>query len=77
MLEDGFGPLRVKTSSAQITEHHAPGDLVGTQVAAVLNLAPKRVVGVTSEVLILASTGADGTVLLSPTPRVTDGSRVA
>lgn len=77
VLEVDFGPLGIKTSSAQITEHYRPEDLIGTQVAAVVNFAPKRIAGVQSEVLILASVGNDGTVLLAPTRRVADGSRVA
>ncbi len=77
VLEVDFGPLGVRTSSAQITEHYEAGDLVGSQVAAVLNVEPKRIAGVKSEVLILASVGDSGTVLLSPTQPVLDGSRVA
>lgn len=72
-----FGPLGVKTSSAQITEHYAPEDLVGRQVVAVVNFPPKRVAGVTSEVLVLAVVSErDGTVLLAPTQPVENGARV-
>ncbi|HYE57007.1 MAG TPA: tRNA-binding protein [Rhodothermales bacterium] len=77
VLRVDFGPLGVKTSSAQLTEHYDPSDLVGRQVIAVVNFEPKRVAGVKSEVLVLASVGDDGTVLLSPTRPVQNGSRVA
>ncbi len=77
ILKIDFGTLGIKTSSAQITEHYSTDDLVGLQIVAVTNFAPKRIAGIKSEVLVLASTGADGTVLLSPTGKVTDGSRIA
>ncbi len=77
VLQIDFGPLGVKQSSAQITEHYQPADLVGRQVIAVLNFPAMRVAGVKSEVLVLASVSDDdGTVLLAPTHRVTNGSRV-
>ena len=77
VLTIDFGPLGTKTSSAQLTEHYSPDDLVGRQVVAVMNFAPKHIAGVRSEVLVLASVGSDGTVLLAPTMRVTNGSRIA
>lgn len=78
VLEICFGPLGTRTASAQLTERYAPGDLVGRQVVAVLNLPPKRVAGVTSEVLVLAAVDeAAGTTLLAPTHPVADGTRIA
>lgn len=77
VLKIDFGELGVKTSSAQITEHYQLSELVGLQVVAVVNFPPKRVAGVRSEVLVLASIGEDGTVLLTPTKQVSNGSRIA
>jgi tRNA-binding protein len=77
VLTIDFGPMGVKTSSARITEHYTPAELVGPQVVAVTNFPSKRIAGIKSEVLVLASTGNDGTVLLSPTMRVSNGSRIA
>ena len=49
-----FGPaIGVRQSSAQLTRHYRPEQLVGTEVLAVLNLPPRRVAGFRSEVLIL------------------------
>ncbi|MFG0250523.1 MAG: tRNA-binding protein [Phycisphaeraceae bacterium JB051] len=77
VLQIDFGPLGRKQSSAQITEHYQPADLVGKQVVAVLNFPAMRVAGIKSEVLVLASmSDADGTVLLRPTHRVANGSRI-
>ena len=77
ILEIDFGELGVKTSSAQLREHYRESDLVGIQIIAVTNFPAKRVAGVQSEVLVLASTGEDGTVLITPTKPVANGSRIA
>lgn len=78
VLEIDFGPLGMRTASAQLTERYAPEDLAGRQVVAVLNLPPKLVAGVTSEVLVLAAVdAAAGTTLLAPTHPVADGTRIA
>lgn len=77
VLRIDFGPLGVKTSSAQLTERYTPDELVGKQVLAVVNFAPKRVAGVVSEVLILACVGDGGTVLIAPGMPVPNGVRVA
>lgn len=73
-----FGPLGTRTSSAQLTENYTPEALVGRQMVAVMNLPPKRVAGVKSEVLVLAAVSEDaGTVLLAPERLVENGTRVA
>ena len=73
-----FGPCGIKTSSAQLTKHYQPEDLVGMQVVAVLNFPAKRIAGVKSEVLILgAMSDADDVVLLTPTQTVENGVWVA
>ena len=78
VLRIDFGPLGLRTSSAQITRHYTPQDLLGRQVVAVMNFPPKRVVGVKSEVLVLGTVSEDeGVVLLHPSFRVADGTPVA
>ena len=78
VLRIDFGPLGMRTSSAQVTRNYTPEQLVGRQVAAVLNFPPKRVAGVKSEVLVLGAVSeADGVVLLQPTSPVANGSPVA
>lgn len=71
-----FGELGVKRSSAQITELYRPEELVGRQVVAVVNFAPKQVASFMSEVLVLAVRGEGGIVLLAPERRVPPGERV-
>lgn len=71
---DGIG---VKRSSAQITEHYAPEDLVGRQVAAVVNFAPRQIGPFLSEVLTLGfPDGAGKVVLIGPTHPVPNGGRL-
>jgi tRNA-binding protein len=73
-----FGPeLGVKTSSAQLTVHYTPEQLVGRLVVAVVNFPPKRVAGVKSEVLVLGVPDADdAVVLLEPSHEVPLGGRM-
>ncbi|SDD53615.1 tRNA-binding protein [Kordiimonas lacus] len=78
VLEVDFGPdFGVKTTSAQITEEHTKEDLVGMQVLAVTNFPSKRVAGVKSEVLTLATMEDSGrTVLITPSKPVPNGTRL-
>ncbi len=72
-----FGPLGVKRSSARITRHYRPQDLVGRQVIAVVNFPPKQIGPFVSEVLVLgAYDDAGEVVLLRPDHPVAPGSRI-
>jgi len=72
-----FGPLGTKCSSAQITRHYRPVDLVGRRVIAVVNFPPKQIGPFVSEVLVLgAYDDAGQVVLLRPDQEVTPGSRI-
>lgn len=77
ILTIDFGELGIKTSSAQLTQHYTIDDLIGRKICAVINFPVKRVAGVKSEVLVLASMCEEmGTLLLSPDPRSINGSRI-
>jgi tRNA-binding protein len=73
-----FGPeIGVKKSSAQITRHYALPDLVGRQVAAVVNFAPRQIGPFMSEVLTLGFPDADGeVVLIGPSQPTPNGGRL-
>ena len=78
VLRIDFGPLGLRTSSAQITCYYSAQDLVGRQVVAVVNFPPKRVAGVKSEVLVLGAVSEEGGVaLLHPSFAVANGTPVA
>lgn len=74
-----FGPeIGLKKSSAQITRHHAPADLVGRQVLAVVNFPPKQIGPFRSEVLVLGLPDAEGHIVLAAVAApVPNGSRLA
>ncbi|MBK9549828.1 MAG: tRNA-binding protein [Gemmatimonadetes bacterium] len=78
VLTIDFGAeLGIKSSSAQLTVHYTPEQLVGRLVVAVVNFAPKRIAGVKSEVLVLGVPDAEGAVvLLEPTHGVPLGGRM-
>jgi tRNA-binding protein len=64
-LQIDFGaPLGVKKSSAQLTAHYTPEALVGRQVVAVVNFAPRQIGKFMSEVLVLGVPDAHGAVVL-------------
>ena len=73
-----FGPvLGIRRSSAQITRHYAPEQLVGRQVAAVVNFPPRQIGRFMSEVLTLGFPDEAGeVVLIAPDLRVPDGGRL-
>jgi tRNA-binding protein len=73
-----FGPvIGIKRSSAQIVSNHAPQDLVGTQVLAVVNFPPRQIGPFMSEVLTLGVPDAEGAVMLiRPDREVPIGGRL-
>ncbi|MCJ8011032.1 chaperone CsaA [Paenibacillus sp. KQZ6P-2] len=77
-LEIDFGDLGIKRSSAQITKRYTPNQLVGRQVAAVVNFPPRRIAGFDSEVLVLGGVPEEGdVVLLKPDMVVPNGTPIA
>ena len=77
-LSIDFGePIGVKRSSVQITEHYTLDDLVGRQVAAVVNFPPRQIGPMRSEVLTLGFPDAAGkVVLIGPSAPVPNGGRL-
>jgi len=73
-----FGPsLGVKRSSAQLTVHYTPDQLIGRQVCAVVNFPPRQIGPFISEVLTLGLPDEDGAVvLIRPDLRVPAGGRL-
>ena len=73
-----FGPdIGERKSSAQVTHHYTAEDLVGRQVAAVVNFPPKQIGPFRSEILVLGFPDADGeVVMIEPNRPVPDGGRL-
>ena len=69
--------IGVMKTSAQITDHYRPDDLVGAQVLAVVNFPPKQIGSFMSECLVLGAVEEDGgVVLLDVKSAVTNGLSV-
>ena len=76
-LELDFGPeLGTRKSSAQITDHYTPEELVGKQVLAVVNFPPRQIADFMSEVLVLGTYSEGGVVLITPDRPVQNGDKL-
>ena len=77
-LSIDFGEgIGIKRSSAQITDRYSRGDLIGRQVAAVVNFPPRQIGPMMPEVLTLGFPDADGAVvLIGPQRAVPNGGRL-
>jgi tRNA-binding protein len=77
-LKIDFGAeIGVKKSSAQITKHYKLEELVGRQVAAVINFPPRQIGKFMSEVLTLGFPDDEGEVVLAAIERkVPNGGRL-
>jgi tRNA-binding protein len=73
-----FGPeIGVKKSSAQLTVHYAPQELIGRQVAAVVNFPPRQIGKFMSQVLTLGFPDGDGSVVLVvPDKKIPNGGKL-
>lgn len=65
LLIDFGDAIGTKKSSAQITVHYKPEDLVGRQVMAVVNFPPRQIGPFMSEVLTLGYEDENGDIVLS------------
>ena len=73
-INDGFV---TRTILSGIAEHFAPEDLVGKQVTFLANLAPRKMMGIESEGMILMAEDADGSLaLVQPNKQIWNGGTV-
>ncbi|MBM3523488.1 MAG: tRNA-binding protein [Alphaproteobacteria bacterium] len=77
-LRIDFGaPLGIKQSSAQVTKHYRADELIGRQVAAVVNFPPRQIGPFMSEVLTLGFPDPEGgVVLVGPERPVPNGGKL-
>lgn len=73
-----FGPdIGERKTAAQITQHYTLEDLVGKQVAAVINFPKKQIGKFMSEILVLGfPDDAGAVVLVEPNRKVANGGRL-
>ncbi len=73
-----FGPeIGERKTSAQLTANYARDELIGRQVAAVLNFPPRQIAKFMSEVLVLGFPDEQGeVVLMAPDKVVPNGGRL-
>lgn len=71
------GELGERKSSAQITRHYTPEQLIGKQVLCVVNFPPRQIGPFMSEVLVLGVPDPDDeVVLIRPDLNVPNGGRL-
>jgi tRNA-binding protein len=73
-----FGPeIGQRKSSVQITVHYQPDELIGRQVAAVVNFPPRQIGKFMSEVLTLGFPDENGAVvLIAPDKKIPNGGKL-
>lgn len=68
--------IGMKRSSAQITEHYRPEELVGMQVLAVVNFPLRQIADFMSEVLVLGTYSEGGVILITPQQPAANGDKL-
>jgi tRNA-binding protein len=76
LVVDLGGEIGLKRSSAQITDHYTPEELVGKQVLAVVNFPPRQIANFMSEILVLGTYSEGGVVLITPDKPVKNGDKL-
>jgi methionyl-tRNA synthetase len=70
--------LDQRTVLSGIAEHYAPEDIVGQQVCVLINLAPRKMMGIESQGMVLMAENQDGSLaFVQPDKQVGDGSGVS
>ena len=66
-----------KKTSAQRTKHYLPEELIGKQLAAVINFPPKQIGKMKSEVLVLGFPDDESNpVLVMPSIKISNGGKL-
>ena len=67
-----------RTVLSGIAEQYAPEEVVGQQVCVLVNLAPRRMMGIESQGMVLMAEDADGSlVFVKPEKKTSDGSSIS
>ena len=74
-IDDGSGQERTIVSG--IAKHYEPGQLIGKDVLFIANLAPRKLMGIESQGMILSAENFDGSLSVTTTlGQVKPGSKV-
>ena len=65
-----------RTIVAGIAGNYTPEELVGKQIVVVANLKPAKIMGILSNGMLLAAVGEAGTSIVTPTRKMTPGTRL-
>ena len=78
LLVIDFGEsIGLKKTSAQLMQNYNPDDLLGKQVAAVINFPPKQIGKMISEVLVLGFPDNErNPILIMPSQKVPNGGKL-
>lgn len=72
-----FGPeVGLRTVVAGIKDRYSREELLGRQIACVVNLDPKSIAGIASQGMVLAAEDEGSLSLLGPDKELVDGSRI-
>jgi tRNA-binding protein len=72
-----FGQFGIKWSSAQITKHYTKDELVGRQIAGVINFPKKQIANFMSEFLVTGFADINGDIVLTAIDKqVPNGSKL-
>lgn len=75
-LKVDLGEEKPRQILAGVKQWYKPKDFVGKQVVVVVNLEPRKMMGLKSQGMMLAADSEDGPVFLKPTKKVTPGTKV-
>lgn len=72
-----FGEFGIRRSSAQITKHYTPAELIGKQIVGVLNFPKKQIGKFMSEFLVTGFADENGDIILTSLQgQVPNGSKL-
>ena len=69
--------IGLKKTSAQLTKNYNPDELIGKQIAAVINFPPKQIGKMISEILVLGfPDNKNEPILVMPSKKVLNGGKL-
>ena len=77
LIVDFGSELGLKKTSAQLTKNYTTNQLIGLQIAAVINFSPKQIGKMISEFLVLGFPDINNQpILVTPTQKIENGGKL-